>query len=73
MQNNTGREVYFERDMDGTEKNRTIIYIQARLNLKFCLIQELVPDSDKEGAGNLANGSSCVTYRRKPFPRSQGS
>lgn len=71
MQNNTRRETYFKGDMKGTEKNGTIMYIQARPNPEFCLIQELVPDSDKEGAGNLANGSSCVTYRRKPFPRSQ--
>lgn len=59
--------------MDAIEKKRTIIYIRAGSNLEFCLIQELVPDSGKEGAGNLADGSSCVIYGRKPFPRSQGS
>lgn len=54
-------------------KKRTIIYIRAGSNLGFCLIQELVPDSGKEGARNLADGSSCVIYGRKPFSRSQGS
>jgi len=41
--------------------------------MELFLIQELMTDSGKEGAANLADGSSCMTYRRKPFPRSQGS
>lgn len=74
MQKNAGKEVHFEGDMEGTEKKRTIIYIQAGSDLEFCLIQELVPDGGKEGAGNIVDGSSCATYPwGKPFPRSQES
>lgn len=68
MLKNAGREICFEGDMDVTEKKRTIIYIQAGSNLEFCLIQELVPDRGKEGAGNIADGSSSVNLSLgKPF------
>lgn len=72
MQKKAGREIHFEGDVDGTEKKRTIIYIQARSNLEFSLTQELVPDGGKKGLGNIADGSSRATYPwGKPFPKPQ--